>query len=1141
MIKNLKNIHEFVFDQEHTIYTHPDSCTIDYQDGGEAYILESMKKVKDLSSHSHEFNQYIKDWPSRYHFSNKRINFLESLKDVLPKNADVLEIGSGCGTITRWLGEQYHSVDALEGNAQRAGITRYRTKDLDNVQVYCGNLLATGFDKKYDVITLIGSLEYIPLYDTEHDDSKEACTALLTRLRGALKENGILLVAIENKFGAKYFSGCKEDHTGKEFEGIIGYPEKTPVTFTRNKIESIISNSGFIYNQFYHVFPDYKLTETIIPENSETLSLYPQNWIRTPFEDYSGKRLNLFPDTLFITSIVDSGLMWQFSNSFVIVAAKSENINLSVDWLIKKYTNNDFVSKFYHDITLIKKFSSTPTEKKYIVKRSPVFGALPIEDNEKFGYKLNDGDLIFGRLLSYDLFTALFKKSPEHNLKQILKRLHDELLHTYSLGKNDPDGYPLVNGEAIDYTFWNIIVTSENTLTLIDKKWRSKDPLTSDFILFRNLFNIFEKISPFLKNKNKKSFIIEMIQDIYPNYSEERLTANLQFERVFLSFVLGQEQNFTVDSLVQYSVNEQVHQNQDISAQVTNLNQALTVKNQQIQDISIQVNNLTQTLAVKDQQIQEISAQVTNLNQTLADKDQKIQEAFQKIIPLEQELSQIKYSIIWRTTMKYQIKVVDRLLKHGTRRREMYDLGLLSLHTIIDEGFRSFFWKQRKYRSKKTLYSIPKGIEQLPVSSAALDTDSIEPISKKVSIIIPTKNAGCDFSYTLEKIKDQKGITDIEIIIVDSGSSDNTLTLAEKYGVKITNVAPEDFSHGETRNLAASKSDGEYLVFIVQDAIPIGEHWLYNMVKVLEGDEKIAAVSCRQVPRSDADLFACFCIWYHYSVTMNLQSDIIYSGDPTFKLLPIEEKRRRAGLEDVSCCVKKDIFDKYHFKRVQSSEDLDLGFRLMQDGYKTAFMFSNGVIHSHNRDPNYFFKRSYVDTKTVNGILGFTPQGLSTVGSLSEIAGTILFFNNTLNNAVRSMETIPLNISPHDLISTLKIHLLKYIHEGQRTTFDDIKGPLGEVLETINQIVPNIIKIPQENQNIIFLNQYLSILDEFDKYLSIYPSLIERNEEFFDSLFKLFALIAGASLAQYFFTESATQDALDNYVISLDSLLCRGV
>ncbi len=668
------NISRFIFDQERNIYTHPDNLTTDYTDGGEEYILESLKKVKDLSSYSQEFKQYIKDWPSRYHFSNKRINFLEAIQEIFPKSANVLEIGSGCGAITRWLGEHFNSVDALEGNTQRALITRYRTKDLDNVKVYCGNLLNSGFDKKYDLIILIGSLEYTPLYDTEHADPKEACSSLLTRLNGALNENGILVVAIENKFGAKYFSGCKEDHTGKEFEGIIGYPDKTPVTFSRNEIESIIHQSGFINNQFYHVFPDYKLTETIIPENSEVISLYPQNWIRTPFEDYFVKQLNLFPDSLFMSSITDSGLLWQFSNSFVILATKSKNVRLSVDWLIKKYSNNDnFQLKFHHTITLSKNFSDANTEKKYLVHRAHIFNSPPIVNEGKIEFALQDNELVLGRLLSSDILSAVFKKSPESNLKQILKDLHAELLRTYSLGITDPEGYPLVNGEAIDYTFWNIIVSPENTFNFIDKKWLSKEPLPADLILFRNVYHIFEKIGPFFKNKNKNLFIIEMLQDIYPQYSEHRLTENFQFEALFQEFVSGKEQTYFPGSPSPYSVNEQID---EMRAQVININQTLASKEQQITDINNHVNYLYQTLASKEQQITETNNHVNYLYQTLASKEQQITVMATQVQSLEHTI----------TDKVQQIHGLNENIYGLTENVQSLETALANEHTQVLEG-----------------------------------------------------------------------------------------------------------------------------------------------------------------------------------------------------------------------------------------------------------------------------------------------------------------------------------------------------------------------------------------------------------------------------------------------------------------------
>ena len=540
MNTGLKFFREFIFDPHSGIYKHPEGMMINYQDGGESYIFESMKKIKNLSSDSEEFQQYIKDWQSRYHFSHKRVNFLEAIHMVLPKDADVLEIGSGCGTITRWLGEKFRTVDALEGSLHRATITRYRTHDLDNVRVYCGDVLTTAFERKYDLITLIGSLEYLPLYDIEHDDPKEACSAILNRLRNTLKENGILLIAMENKFGTKYFSGCKEDHTGREFEGLMGYPEKTPITFSRNELDSMLYQSGFEYNQFYHVFPDYKLSETIIPENSEVLSLRPYNWIRTPFEDYFGIRDYLFHEFLFLRNVTNSDLLWQFSNSFIILATISNTNDLRVPWLIKKYHCNNYLdSRFNHEITLTKNEKFTSPHDCYIVKRDPIFRGVPNYSDNSYEYALENNNFVQGKILISFIYENVMKKKSDQPVIQELHLLHENLISQYKTGTNDDEGYPCIKGEAIDFTFWNLILTSDNRICFIDCKWRSKNVITADYILFRNLFAVYDWINPFIKKIPKSDFIIGLIQQIYPQYTYARLQENVRLEEIFQSFASG--------------------------------------------------------------------------------------------------------------------------------------------------------------------------------------------------------------------------------------------------------------------------------------------------------------------------------------------------------------------------------------------------------------------------------------------------------------------------------------------------------------------------------------------------------------------------------------------------------------------------
>jgi rhamnosyltransferase len=97
-----------------------------------------------------------------------------------------------------------------------------------------------------------------------------------------------------------------------------------------------------------------------------------------------------------------------------------------------------------------------------------------------------------------------------------------------------------------------------------------------------------------------------------------------------------------------------------------------------------------------------------------------------------------------------------------------------------------------------------------------------------ISIIIPIKNAGAEFRDTLVAIRKQT--RDYEVIVVDSGSSDDTLDLALQFGARTFSIAPESFNHGETRNLGIRHATGQVCIMLVQDAVPIGETWLETLL-----------------------------------------------------------------------------------------------------------------------------------------------------------------------------------------------------------------------------------------------------------------------------------------------------------------------
>jgi GT2 family glycosyltransferase len=258
----------------------------------------------------------------------------------------------------------------------------------------------------------------------------------------------------------------------------------------------------------------------------------------------------------------------------------------------------------------------------------------------------------------------------------------------------------------------------------------------------------------------------------------------------------------------------------------------------------------------------------------------------------------------------------------------------------------------------------------VPVDEGEVSLEAVDGrLDVAVSVIIPTRNAGPSFLETLCKIKAQFGIGPVEILVVDSGSTDGTPALASAGGARVTAVEPEHFHHARTRNEAAQQAAGEILVFTVQDAVPAGRDWLYRLVSPLVSG-KADAVSARQIPRADADLFAKWAAWGYFH-HLGFHSDTLRCGTdyPKLQALTPHELRRAAHLDNVCMAIGRGLFEKFEFSGAYG-EDLDLGKRLLAAGHRLLFQADNAVIHSHSRPAAYFFRREYVNTLTLAHLLG---------------------------------------------------------------------------------------------------------------------------------------------------------------------------
>lgn len=287
-----------------------------YSEGDiEEELLEIVKNYDEES-----FNEIIfqsKKWSMIYHLSNLRANIIEWLP--IEKNDTVLEVGSGCGAITGTLADKAKKVTCIELSEKRSKINAYRNKKRNNIEILLGNFedIEKKIVEKYDYITLIGVFEYGGLYISDENPYVK----FLNKISNHLNENGKIIIAIENKFGLKYWAGCKEDHLNRYFEGIEGYTNEEGVrTFSKKELENIIYSSGDFKAKFYYPYPDYKLPTTIYSD--EYLPKCGQ--LNNNSRNFDTERIITFNESKVYDAIIKENLFPLYSNSYLVVIQRGK-------------------------------------------------------------------------------------------------------------------------------------------------------------------------------------------------------------------------------------------------------------------------------------------------------------------------------------------------------------------------------------------------------------------------------------------------------------------------------------------------------------------------------------------------------------------------------------------------------------------------------------------------------------------------------------------------------------------------------------------------------------------------------------------------------------------------------------------------
>lgn len=222
------------------------------------------------------------------------------------------------------------------------------------------------------------------------------------------------------------------------------------------------------------------------------------------------------------------------------------------------------------------------------------------------------------------------------------------------------------------------------------------------------------------------------------------------------------------------------------------------------------------------------------------------------------------------------------------------------------------------------------------------------PAPRRVSVVVPTKNAGPGFAPLCRHLQLMQARFDLEVLVIDSGSQDGTVAEAERAGFRVHRIAPEEFGHGRTRNLGVRMSAGEVVCFLTQDVLPCTPDWPARFAAALR-DPRVAGVYGRQVPR-DA-----------YTVEMFFVA-LNYPPEPC-RFGPDDAAPRpgRVVFSTAFAAVRRDVWQRFPFPEdVPVSEDQTWAQAVLGTGYEIAYEPAAEALHAHRYTLRALFRRNYL-------------------------------------------------------------------------------------------------------------------------------------------------------------------------------------
>jgi rhamnosyltransferase len=212
-----------------------------------------------------------------------------------------------------------------------------------------------------------------------------------------------------------------------------------------------------------------------------------------------------------------------------------------------------------------------------------------------------------------------------------------------------------------------------------------------------------------------------------------------------------------------------------------------------------------------------------------------------------------------------------------------------------------------------------------------------------VSVVIRTYNEEENIGRLISNLRRQQEYGEmLDIVIVDSGSTDHTKEIVKGHGLRLVEIAKDDFNYSKALNLGIRESSKELIVILSAHAMPCSEDWVVKMAGHFEKKD-VAGVYCKQDAWPDADLYE--------SVRLG----------KTFGAAPIEFDSTVSLTEmhfsNAASCIRRDVWKRHQFAVMPAAEDREWAGWAVSNGYRIVYDPAVAVYHSHTESPRKAARR----------------------------------------------------------------------------------------------------------------------------------------------------------------------------------------